>query len=514
MTGSDSKGSNELFFRKDDKSRRSRKINLRPKQDRRVVRAEPINQELYKRNAELAVRNKTLALLRQLDDISLSTSSTTDVASGMTAAIAIALGYDVVSIAMVNEKENVLQWKSLSSSVPWITKVITKIDIKRLRASMSNGLASVTALAGKKEHYIDDPGQVYPQNFVQALREADQSPDIEEVKHSILYPLQFGREILGLLTLSSSRSLKDLSRYEQDAVNGITGLVALAMYKAELYEDLQIATEKLEDANKQLTELDKEKSEFMSIASHQLYTPLTALRGYISMLQEGDFGDISKKQKPIMNILNASAEKLIGLIKNLLDISRIESGRLELNLKSLDVGKMVDDLVKTLYPNAVAKKLNLNFNKVEDNLPHVVADEQRLRQVMLNFIDNAIKYTDQGTVDVQLKSDADNVIFSVTDTGKGIASKEINRLFHKFSRVGGASRFHTEGTGLGLYVAQKIVKEHNGEVQVSSSGVGHGSTFGMTLPAEGSEKSLKVGQRSIDISSAETDEAYKSSIKS
>lgn len=465
---------------------------------------ERVNQELYKRNAELAVRNKTLALLRKLDEISLATVAMEDLAEQITAAIATELGYDVVSIAVVKEDTQTLQWLGLSSSIPWVSDVIEKIDLKELHVPITNGLASVTVLKSEKFEYVDDPKMVYPAEFMNVLAAADQSPDIDEVRYSILYPLRFGKKMLGLLTLSSSRSLKDLSKYEQESVTGIIGLVALALYKADIYEDLQETTGKLEEANKQLTELDKAKSEFLSIASHQLYTPLTALRGYISMMLEGDFGAVPEKQGPVLDILNTSAEKLIGLIKNLLDISRIESGRLELDLKSVDLAKMTDDLVQTLYPNAVAKGLKLAFHHPPATTPHVVADEQRLRQVMLNFIDNSIKYTPKGKIDVRIETRGEEVTFSVTDTGKGLAPDEITKLFHKFSRVGGASRFHTEGTGLGLYVAKQIVGEHRGEVEVTSPGVGKGSTFAMHLPIEGAPKSLKIGEKaSVVIKAAD-----------
>lgn len=463
-----------------------------------------VNQELYKRNAELAVRNKTLALLRKLDEISLGTVDIETMAKEMAKAIATELGYDIVSIAMVEESKEHLHWLAIESPVDWIGASLVVIERDKLKVPIKDGLLSVVAIQEKKTQYADDLGQVLPLALVEVLKTAGASQESEATEHSIIHPLRFGQDVLGVLTLSASRSLKDLSKYEEESVSGIIGLVALALYKADIYEDLQEATSKLEVANKQLMELDKAKSEFLSIASHQLYTPLTALRGYISMLQEGDFGEVSEKQQPVLDILNTSAERLIALIKNLLDISRIESGRLELNLQSVDLVKMTDDLVQSLYPNAVAKGLKLVFHHPPADMPHVVADEQRLRQVMLNFIDNAIKYTPKGRIDVKVEHVEDDMVFSVTDTGKGLTADEISRLFHKFSRVGGAARFHTEGTGLGLYVAKQIVNEHRGDVEVSSQGVGKGSTFAMRMPAEGTSKSLKLGEKaSVVIKAAD-----------
>lgn len=275
-------------------------------------------------------------------------------------------------------------------------------------------------------------------------------------------------------------------------------------YEADLKKEVAQATQELERANTQLRNLDKSKSEFLTIASHQLYTPLTALRGYISMLLEGDFGAVPKKQQQILELVNQSAMRLIELNKLLLDVSRIESGRLELNLQSVDLVEMAKELVQALLPNAMNKGLDLEFREPKSPVPPVVVDRDRLRQVMLNFVDNSIKYTQKGKIDVRIGREGDEVVFSVQDTGKGISRNDLMRLFNKFTRVGGASRFHTEGTGLGLYVARQIVKEHRGEIHVDSPGEGMGSTFAMSLPAEGTPRSLKVGEKAeVIIKAAE-----------
>ncbi len=458
---------------------------------------ERVNRELYKRNAELAVRNKTLALLRELDETSLTTVKIDVMAQKMTAAIATALGYDIAAIAVVHQHgtAGTFEWVGASSSLPWIAKVIRSNKLDRFQEPLAAS-AAAKYLSGKKDvQFADDPALLYPADFLADLARADQSPDIQEIKYSMLYSLRFGDKVLGALILSSSRSLRELSKYEREAVSGITGLIALALYKAQLYEDLQETSHKLATANLQLKELDKAKSEFLSIASHQLYTPLTAIRGYLSMLKEGDFGVLETKQAPIIDIINTSAERLIDLIKNLLDISRIESGRLELDLTLVDVAKMAKELVQDLMPNAMKKKLKLLWHQPAQSVPAVVADQQRLRQVMLNFIDNSIKYTDTGTIDVQVVQKGEEVEFSVTDTGKGLSAKEIPTLFTKFTRAGDASHYHTEGSGLGLYVARQIIGEHHGAVDVTSPGKGKGSTFIMRMPAENSPKSLRIGDK-------------------
>ena len=489
-----------MFFKKSDnapKKRRARKtlahhvksIGQAPAKLRTRV-----TEELYKRNAELAVRNKTLALLRKLDGISLASEKIESMAQQMVDAIAVGLEYEIVTIAIVEEKK--MTWKCIAagSSHDKMGEAFEKVCVASKEAPLTATPEIVAVVQGGKQVYSDSLAAVHPELLVKTIEELSKTGDYTHPSYSVVLPLRFGEHTLGVLTLSSSRSFQDASRYEDESLSGIIGLISLALYKAKLYEDLQRTSAELLTANNQLKDLDKAKSEFLSIASHQLYTPLTALRGYISMIMEGDYGPISEEQKPILDILNQSALRLIELIKDLLDISRIESGRLELHLESLDVVEVAKSLVADLLPNAIAKKLELEFHEPTEQIPHVVVDSQRIRQVMLNFIDNAIKYTTHGKVEVSIAIKDGKVAFSVTDTGRGLAEGEAEKLFKKFSRVGGAAKFNTQGTGLGLYVAKQIVHEHHGEVSVTSPGQDKGSTFSMELPPEGAADSLKVGE--------------------
>ena len=347
--------------------------------------------------------------------------------------------------------------------------------------------------------------------------------EIEEVEGTfnwldiaVVLPLYVNKELTGFIALGDKLSG---APYMQDDINFLSALApqaAVALKNARLYkESLEFsakleaevtrATHELEIANEQLRDLDKAKSEFLSVASHQLYTPLTALRGYLSMIQEGEFGKTTVKQKPIINILEKSSNRLINLIKNLLDISRIESGRLELNLETTNIVQMTEELVKDLLPNALRKKIKFKMHTPAEPLPNVVADKERIRQVLLNIIDNAIKYTNKGRVNVSLEKNLDEIIISVTDTGRGMTQDEIAKIFTKFTRVGGDSRFRTEGSGLGLYVAKQIIREHHGGIEVTSPGLEKGSTFAIHFPIEGSPQSLQAGeQASVEIKAAET----------
>ncbi len=318
------------------------------------------------------------------------------------------------------------------------------------------------------------------------------------------------KDIKGIIFLGKSGKSQTYRKKDYSLMSAINPILAVSLSNMVLYQEalekgnelknkIQQTTSELERANTQLQGLDTAKNEFLSIASHQLYTPTTALRGYASMLLEGDFGHLSTEQENVIERIDQSASRLIKLIKTLLDVSRIESGRIDLELEPIGLGEIAEDLVQELHPNAQSKGLVLEFHQPKQDIPRVVVDQQRIRQVMLNFIDNAIKYTLEGRIDVAVYKKGDAVIFAVADTGKGIEPQHMKWIFNKFMRVGGASHFNTEGTGLGLYVAKQIIQEHRGEVFVDSPGEGKGTTFAMSIPTEGSAKSLKVGEKATVV---------------
>lgn len=358
------------------------------------------------------------------------------------------------------------------------------------------------------------------------LERQDPRHDAEEIKEiqtalswvdaALVLPLMVKGELTGMLFLGDKLAGDPFSTEDLELLTILAPQAATALENARLYQqaaefgrtlerEVARATEELQIANEQLKDTDKAKSEFLSIASHQLYTPLTAIRGYLSMIAEGDFGNVPEKLRNSLNIVTESSERLIELIKNLLDVSRIESGRLELSLESVDLTQMAKELVAELTPNAEKKKLNLTFQEPPRKLASVVADAQRLRQVLLNTLDNAIKYTNQGSVEVRVQEHGDDVVYSVKDTGRGMSKDALARLFAKFTRMGARDGQRADGLGLGLYVARQMIREIHGDIWAESEGEGKGSTFTVRLPAEGSPQALKAGTKLIvGIKAAET----------
>lgn len=250
-------------------------------------------------------------------------------------------------------------------------------------------------------------------------------------------------------------------------------------------EQIELLANDLKIANERLQFLDKQKSEFVSIASHQLRSPLTAIKGYTSMLLEGSFGFIEPKTREAVDRIFQSAQNLVGIVDDLLNITRLEQGRMEYTFEKVDLSKLTKEIVDSLYPNALNKKLGLTFEDDKATDYFVNADLLKIRQVVLNLVDNAIKYTREGAVKVNVSkiNSGKGVRVAVADTGVGITPELRSRLFEKFSRGDEVSKLHTNGTGLGLYIAKQMIEAHKGTIGVNSGGEGKGSVFYIEIPS-------------------------------
>lgn len=274
----------------------------------------------------------------------------------------------------------------------------------------------------------------------------------------------------------------------------LLGLFLIKSVKKEVAqrEQLEILDKELEAANEQLKLLDKARAEFITIASHQLRTPPATIKWYLSALIDGDYGKFRKDQKEIIEKTNRTNNSLIRLIDDMLNVSRIERGKMEFLFEPADLLDLVNITFEQLEPIAGEKHLKLIFKAPKKKPPTIMADKEKIRQVMNNMIDNALKYTKQGTVTINLESTPEEIKFSVTDTGKGFGPEEQGTIFEKYSR-GKESIKQSAGLGLGLYVAKVIVEQHKGKIWAESPGAGLGSTFMFSVPVHsGLEKTTLV----------------------
>ena len=267
-------------------------------------------------------------------------------------------------------------------------------------------------------------------------------------------------------------------------------LIRSVLKEVRAREEIEELATKLEFANLRLKQLDEAKSDFLSIASHQLRTPLTAIKGYASMILEGSYGKISATTKSAVDKIFQSSQRLVLIIGDFLDISHIEQGTMQYDFAALDVRELAkgltDEFKATIESSTdKSKALKISFEADEKENFSVNADRNKIRQVVSNLIDNSIKYTPAGFVKVSLSKIAENgnVLLKIEDSGIGISAETMPNLFKKFGRARSLSSAYANGSGLGLYVAKEIIKAHKGKIWAESEGEGRGSRFYVELPS-------------------------------
>lgn len=307
----------------------------------------------------------------------------------------------------------------------------------------------------------------------------------------LILPLVQDDDIVGYLCLGdhltsgyTNRDLKALNTISNELVIAIQNALAVHEIRElnlSLQQKIANATKELRSSNAILRQLDKVKDEFISMASHQLRTPLTSVKGYISMVIEGDAGKISNSQKQLLDEAFMSSERMVHLINDFLNVSRIQTGKFIIDKTSVDLSKLVSEEIDSLRPNATGRKLKFVY-KPPKNFPLMELDEGKIRQVVMNYADNAIYYShENSTITVSLSVENDEVLFTVKDTGIGVPKAEQEKLFAKFYRAANARVQRPDGTGVGIYLAKKVIDAHGGKI-VFESTEGKGSTFGFRLP--------------------------------
>jgi signal transduction histidine kinase len=274
--------------------------------------------------------------------------------------------------------------------------------------------------------------------------------------------------LMGISTYRSGYVVRSLSTVERELLKANQELVKLNIIYSKL--------------NRRLKEIDQMKTEFISVASHQMRTPLSAIKWVLRMILDGDLGPLNTQQKEMLVKGYQTNERMITLINDLLNVSRIEEGRFRYRFVHMSIGELIESVIQEI--NSVIKKRNVKFEykKPKTPVPKVNIDPQKIRLVIMNLLDNAIKFTPPGgRVTISLQHDSNNVTFTVADNGVGIPSSQQHRIFTKFFRADNVIRMQTDGSGLGLFIVKNIVNNHQGQVRFEST-EGRGTTFSFSLP--------------------------------
>jgi len=365
---------------------------------------------------------------------------------------------------------------------------------------------------------VVDEGKVYRiKDFGEVPRKSIDLKDLEKIKDRLLSVDEFGLAestkefldkegincfirlvtqdgIVGYLLLGPKQSgniynsqdielLKIVGNELAVAVQNTLSYERISTFNITLQQKVTEATRELKKTNEKLKALDEAKDEFISMASHQLRTPLTSVKGYISMILDGDVGKVSEQQKQMLDQAFISSQRMVYLIADLLNVSRLRTGKFVIEAAPCYLPDVIEGEISQLYETAKAKDLTLTFDKPK-SFPTMSLDETKIRQVIMNFTDNSVYYTQPGGhITVSLSATDQSITFSVVDDGIGVPKHEQHHLFTKFYRAGNARKARPDGTGLGLFMAKKVVVAQGGAI-IFSSTEGKGSTFGFTFPRD------------------------------
>jgi signal transduction histidine kinase len=303
-------------------------------------------------------------------------------------------------------------------------------------------------------------------------------------------PLFSRGKVVGAIIFVAVKPLEKIEQRDKDILYVFSSHIGSAIENARLYEktsrqmnELSRLNENLKEANQKLEELLKIKNEFLHITSHQLRTPLTAIRGMISMWYEGDFDNLSEKErKEIIKRICISTERLNNITNDMLDALELEGGFMKFQFKPVSLERVIRETIDMLKPNYNKKNLYINLNVKSKDLPKIELEPNYIRQVFLNLIDNACKYTKKGGVDIDIKRVQKHIDVTIRDTGIGVSKSDQGKIFQKFTRGRNAIKENASGSGLGLFIAKRIVDEHQGKIEFHSAGIGKGSTVKVSLP--------------------------------
>ena len=420
-------------------------------------------QELEARSTELARRVEELEALREVGEAVGSSLDVDHVLSTIAMHAVKLSGTDGGSIMEYSERDRCFRVRSVYQTRPEVVE-----RLRSIRIDLDETLVG-RAARERRPIAVDD------------LRAIDLDPHLRILydagwRSLVAVPMLREDQIVGSLIVRRTRT-GGFTEEDLDLLETFASQSALALLNAQLYQEVK-------EQSVELELVSRHKSEFLASMSHELRTPLNAVLGFSEVLLERLFGDINERQEEYLRDIHSSGKHLLELLNEILDLSKVEAGRMELEYSSFDLGVVLDESISMLRERATLHGITMRV-EADRNVGEVYSDQLRLKQVLLNLVTNAVKFTgEDGTVTVRAEHTGGEVRISVMDTGVGVPPEDRERIFESFQQ-GGRGASHEEGTGLGLTLSRRIVELLGGHMWMESE-VGRGSTFGFSFPSRAS----------------------------
>ena len=427
--------------------------------------------ELNKTQEELDKRLSSLNALHKISRLISTTLDVSEIFQRLGKVLSAELGFEKALLLMFDENKNLISRMETGFNKKIVEHIITNFH----KDHMLNGLlrearviSSLNAPKQKKERIYQLFG----------------------TEHFIFAPILSQDGTIGIFFVGHQSDAK-INESDEELVSILANQIGQSIENAELFEQvyrsrqdleskIQDRTKELAHALEELKKISKAKTDFVSAVSHELRTPLTSIKGYASILITGKIGALPPEVKERLEKINKHSDNLVKLINDLLDISRIESGRVEMNFTKHNIASIVENIRDLLMPQVSKKNIQLKINIPK--LPDIPVDNSQIERVFINLLSNAIKFTpENGTIMIDAELKDQSVLFKISDNGIGIKEEEIPKLFQEFYRIDNEINQNVKGTGLGLVLVKNIIEAHQGKIWLTSK-TGSGTTFYFTLP--------------------------------
>ncbi|MDD3374114.1 MAG: ATP-binding protein [Candidatus Omnitrophica bacterium] len=428
--------------------------------------------ELNRAQEELDKRLSSLDALQRTSRLISTTLDESEIFRRLDKALMLQLGFEQILILTFDKERNLITRVNSGfsdSKTQEISSHLTKDPVFSSLFKEGYALSSATASKAKKERIINVFGS---NNF-------------------ILSPILTQDGTIGVIFVGNQNEMQTVSEADEEMVSILTNQIGQSLENAQLFEQvytsrqeleskIQERTKQLASALEKVQKISRTKTEFVSAVSHELRTPLTSIKGYASILMSGKLGEIPDKVKERLEKINKHSNNLVELINELLDISRIESGRIDMNFEKVPIKNLIENTRDLLMPQMKEKQITFSCD-IPEQIPDILIDQKHIERVFINLLSNAIKYTPNGKINIKASYNEKEVLFEIQDTGSGIKAEDLPRLFDEFYRVENDLNQSIKGTGLGLSLVKHIITAHQGEIWATSE-INVGTTFHFTIP--------------------------------